>query len=222
VRSLQDKLRTAGHNPGRTDGVFGQRTEGAVRDFQRAQGLRVDGVAGRRTLAALNGVDRMEPSRPGATGTNRVDPSSPTPNGGVNGTARLNNYPNGPGLATGTITVNGNTYQFNSGSGSRYSVPRGTYNVRRHLDRRTTPGFERDGVGYSYILEDDRRRGSDSMRDPRTGRTRTLLRIHPDGGPRGTQGCIGIVGDAETLLRFQRDLRAELSRNGGRYTLRVE
>jgi hypothetical protein len=53
------------------------------------------------------------------------------------------------------------------------------------------------------------------------GGTRTALRIHPDGGRAGTMGCIGIVGDRATLQRFQRDLAAELARNGGRFTLRV-
>ena len=35
------------------DGVFGERTEEALVEFQRAHGLRADGIAGPRTLAAL-------------------------------------------------------------------------------------------------------------------------------------------------------------------------
>jgi hypothetical protein len=71
-------------------------------------------------------------------------------------------------------------------------------------------------------MEDPRRPGSDSFYDPRAGRDRTNLRIHPDGGATGTAGCIGIVGDAETQRRFRADLNAELARNGGVYTLTVQ
>jgi hypothetical protein len=211
VTSLQDKLRSSGFDPGRSDGVFGERTERAVRDFQRARGLQVDGAAGRRTLAALNSPDRMEPTRP------------TTPNGGgVNGTARLNGQPNGRGMTTGSVTVNGNTYQFNSGSGRLFSVPEGTYRVTAHRNSRSEAAFSRDGVGFSFRLEDARRPNSDAMYDSRAGRDRTALRIHPDGGARGTAGCIGIVGDGATMRRFREDMNAELRRNGGSYTLRVQ
>lgn len=44
------------------DGVFGERTEEALLDFQRAHGLRVDGVAGPRTLAALYPADDAAPA----------------------------------------------------------------------------------------------------------------------------------------------------------------
>ncbi len=208
VASLQDKLRSAGFDPGRSDGVFGPRTERAVRDFQRSQGLQSDGIVGRRTSGALNGADRMEGGRPAA--------------GGVNGTARLNNQPDGRGMTTGSITVNGNTYQFNSGSGRLFSTPEGTYRVTAHRNSRSENAFVRDGVGFSFRMEDARRPNSDAMYDSRAGRDRTALRIHPDGGARGTAGCIGVVGDAATMRQFRDDMNAELRRNGGSYTLRVQ
>lgn len=37
--------------------------------------------------------------------------------------------------------------------------------------------------------------------DPRYGRG--LLRIHPDGGVRGTQGCIGLTCDYNGLVDFE-------------------
>jgi hypothetical protein len=210
VRSLQDQLRTSGFDPGTSDGIFGQRTERAVRDFQAARGLEVDGIAGRRTLEALRGVDGMDPSIPAAG------------SGGVNGTARLNGQPDGVGMTTGSITVNGNTYQFNSGGPNRLSVPEGTYRVTAHRDSRSEDAFTRDGVGFSFLMEDPNRPGSDAFYDARRGGDRTNLRIHPDGGAVGTAGCIGIVGDAATMRQFRDDLNAELERNGGVYTLRVE
>jgi peptidoglycan hydrolase-like protein with peptidoglycan-binding domain len=244
VRSLQNKLRSAGFDPGRSDGIFGPRTQRALRGYQSSMGLQNDGIAGRRTNAALNGPDSFEPSRPaapggvnltgrteptrpatqgGANGTGGVQPTRPAaPQAGVNGTARLNGQPNGKGMTTGSITVNGNTYKFNSGSGSKYSVPQGEYRVTAHRNSRSEAAFSRDGVGFSFLIEDKRRPGSDAMYDRRAGRDRTALRIHPDGGALGTAGCIGIVGDGATMRRFRDDMNAELRRNGGSYTLRVQ
>jgi peptidoglycan hydrolase-like protein with peptidoglycan-binding domain len=115
-------------------------------------------------------------------------------------------------MVTGRITVNGNTYTFNSGGFGRGNLPRGEYTVS-NLRGTNQRGMVRDGVGFKADVSD--------KYDPRVGATRSLLRIHPDGGSAGTQGCIGIVGDRATLERFRRDLAAELRRNGGRFTLRV-
>lgn len=53
VQMVQLALERAGFSPGTLDGVFGSRTDAAVRAFQRANGLQVDGIVGERTLAAL-------------------------------------------------------------------------------------------------------------------------------------------------------------------------
>jgi peptidoglycan hydrolase-like protein with peptidoglycan-binding domain len=52
VRTLQDLLRARGHNV-TVDGIFGPRTDAAVRGFQRQQGLTVDGIVGPDTWSAL-------------------------------------------------------------------------------------------------------------------------------------------------------------------------
>ena len=47
----------------------------------------------------------------------------------------------------------------------------------------------RDGVGFSVDLSD--------KWDPALKRTRSLLRIHPDGNLPGTQGCVGIISKVQ-------------------------
>lgn len=63
VEALQRKLIAKGVNPGPIDGVFGPKTEEAVRRFQEQQGLQVDGIAGPNTLGALGlGEDETPPA----------------------------------------------------------------------------------------------------------------------------------------------------------------
>ncbi len=133
-----------------------------------------------------------------------------------NGTATIDSVRNSGArnqMVSGRITVNGRTYQYNSGGHGRGSLPPGQYQVTPHMFSRNTRGMVRDGVGYSFALN--------NAYDPRVGGTRTALRIHPDGGSAGTMGCIGIVGDAATQRQFRADMMAEIRRNGGSFTLNV-
>lgn len=68
VAELQRRMSTLGFDPGRIDGIFGDETADALRDFQRNAGLPVDGICGRRTLSDL---ERLHP-RPG--GSDLVSP----------------------------------------------------------------------------------------------------------------------------------------------------
>lgn len=52
VKELQTLLKEKGYSIS-TDGIYGPRTENAVRLFQQKSGLNVDGITGRRTLQAL-------------------------------------------------------------------------------------------------------------------------------------------------------------------------
>ena len=53
VTTIQQKLIRWGYLEGTADGVYGSKTAGAVRHFQKSNGLTPDGVAGPATLAAL-------------------------------------------------------------------------------------------------------------------------------------------------------------------------
>jgi hypothetical protein len=116
-------------------------------------------------------------------------------------------------MTTGRITINGHTYTYRSGGNGNGNLPNGDYKVTPHMWSRNTPGMVVDGVGFSFALSD--------KYDPRVKSNRTALRIHPDGGSPGTHGCIGIVGNGATQKQFREDMRAELNRHGGSFTLHV-
>ncbi len=56
--SLQQRLSTMGFDAGKVDGIFGVRTEAALKEFQRSVGVEVDGIAGTETFAALKRLNR--------------------------------------------------------------------------------------------------------------------------------------------------------------------
>lgn len=53
VTTIQTKLRNWGYMNSSADGIFGSKTEAAVKYFQRTNKLTVDGIVGTQTLAAL-------------------------------------------------------------------------------------------------------------------------------------------------------------------------
>jgi peptidoglycan hydrolase-like protein with peptidoglycan-binding domain len=220
VQDLQSQLNQAGGYNLKTDGEFGNRTYSAIRDFQSRAGLPVDGFAGPNTRAAIDEVN---------AGTRQLSntPQGRTPGGVGDAPTSGTDVPNNVAqfdrlsktgqrnqMAHGRITVNGNTYDFRSGGGGRGNLPPGDYTVTRHLDSRSDKrSMMVDGVGYSFALS--------NKYDPRVNATRSLLRVHPDGGGPGTIGCIGIVGDGNVQRQFRADMLAEIERNGGSYTLSV-
>jgi N-acetylmuramoyl-L-alanine amidase len=62
VRALQRKLNALGFDAGKEDGLFGPRTDRAVREFQRNVGDEADGIVGTETLGTL---ERMRPPEAG-------------------------------------------------------------------------------------------------------------------------------------------------------------
>jgi N-acetylmuramoyl-L-alanine amidase len=61
VAELQQRLSALGFDPGRVDGILGDQTTRAVREFQRNCGLGLDGVTGPVTLRELRRVETRAP-----------------------------------------------------------------------------------------------------------------------------------------------------------------
>lgn len=53
VKTLQTKLNNWGYDAGTVDGIFGSKTQAAVKRFQQKNGLVADGIVGAKTAAAL-------------------------------------------------------------------------------------------------------------------------------------------------------------------------
>lgn len=105
--------------------------------------------------------------------------------------------------------------EFTARSGSRRLLPipngddwqLGNLNYRDERGNRYNNRMIRDGVGFSI----------DITPDPRYGRS--LLRVHPDGGAAGTQGCIGLTCNGDRLTVFEETMESLLDVHG---TLRLE
>ncbi|KKI92219.1 hypothetical protein WQ54_10365 [Bacillus sp. SA1-12] len=54
VKGIQSALSCLGYEPGAIDGIFGTKTEAAVKAFQNRKGLKVDGIVGKQTYHYLS------------------------------------------------------------------------------------------------------------------------------------------------------------------------
>ena len=66
VRQIQTRLKNWGYYDGNIDGIYGSKTEAAVKSFQRKNGLKADGIAGKQTLAAMGISSSSSSSASGA------------------------------------------------------------------------------------------------------------------------------------------------------------
>lgn len=53
VRSIQEALKSKGHDPGPIDGIIGPQTQAALKDFQKAENLQMTGRGDSQTLDKL-------------------------------------------------------------------------------------------------------------------------------------------------------------------------
>lgn len=60
VQLVQQALNSAGYNCGNADGIFGEKTRTAVRNFQMDQGLSQDGKIGKNTISALENGSHLD------------------------------------------------------------------------------------------------------------------------------------------------------------------
>ncbi len=72
VKQIQQRLKDWGYYKGSVDGIYGSKTQQAVKYFQKANGLKVDGIAGEKTLAAI-GISSSGGSKTTSTASNSSD-----------------------------------------------------------------------------------------------------------------------------------------------------
>ncbi|MFD9628686.1 peptidoglycan-binding protein, partial [Peribacillus muralis] len=64
VEDLQDKLISFGYTIGKADGVFGEKTENAIKSLQESNKLKVDGIVGLTTLKAVKATKPAKEKAP--------------------------------------------------------------------------------------------------------------------------------------------------------------
>jgi peptidoglycan hydrolase-like protein with peptidoglycan-binding domain len=68
VKAAQQALKDKGHDPGSVDGKMGPKTQAALRDFQKAQGMEATGRLDMKTIQSL-GMDGGKTSSAGESAT---------------------------------------------------------------------------------------------------------------------------------------------------------
>lgn len=72
VKQIQKRLKEWGYYNGAVDGIYGSKTQQAVKKFQKANGLTQDGIAGEKTLAAI-GISSSGGNKGQSTSSNSSD-----------------------------------------------------------------------------------------------------------------------------------------------------
>jgi peptidoglycan hydrolase-like protein with peptidoglycan-binding domain len=61
VRAMQEALKDRGFDPGPIDGVMGPQTAAALREYQRAENLRITGQLDAATVSSLSARKKQNP-----------------------------------------------------------------------------------------------------------------------------------------------------------------
>jgi peptidoglycan hydrolase-like protein with peptidoglycan-binding domain len=77
VKAVQQALKDKGHDPGTVDGVMGPKTRGALKDFQKKEGMKDTGRIDQETMTKL-GVEAKTSSTSPAPGSASPSTSSPS------------------------------------------------------------------------------------------------------------------------------------------------
>ena len=86
VREVQQQLQSKGHNPGQIDGIMGEQTKQALRDFQKAQGMEASGELDSQTASALGVSATGSGSSSGMSGSGSTGSSGTSGSGTTGGT----------------------------------------------------------------------------------------------------------------------------------------
>ena len=60
VVAIQEMLQDLGYNTGKADGIYGSKTEAAIKQFQKDNGLKVDGIVGNQSITALKTLSSVK------------------------------------------------------------------------------------------------------------------------------------------------------------------
>jgi len=85
VRAAQQALKDKGHDPGTIDGMLGAKTQAALKDFQKAEGLKETGRLDSETMAKL-GVQAGAASASDKSSSPAASPSTSTSSPGSSST----------------------------------------------------------------------------------------------------------------------------------------
>ena len=124
------------------------------------------------------------------------------------------------------------TYSYVNGGYGRGYIPSGEYLIQAPQPVRPDQfqAMSIDNVAYKFPvasasgsteIPDSRVQNIPTSDNPRGG-PRDGIMIHPDGGSRGTMGCIGIQGGGKVQKDFFEKLKYLVDKNGGSYPLRFD